>query len=71
MQTIRNLTKNSSINIANVSIPESFIPKKFSYSVNDSIDFMSFIASQHPLINVWLVFSFVSISILSVLLYVI
>jgi hypothetical protein len=53
-----------------VSIPESLSPKKLIYSSAESNDFIDFIASQHPLINMWLVFSLLSIGILSILLFV-
>lgn len=69
MQTL--VTKNFERKIKGVSVPNALKPKKLVYSSVESEDFRDFIASQHPLINVWLVFSLISIGILSVLLYII
>ena len=70
MQTITNIG-NVKINNKKVTIPETLKPNKITYTNSEAIDFMNFISSQHPLINVWLVFSLISIGILSVLLYMI
>ena len=70
MQSVGNINKTKNITIKRVTVPASLKPKGFTYSASAD-DFMSFISSQHPLINVWLIFSLVSIGILSVLLYII
>ena len=70
LQTLYELEK---FNIDKMTLPESLKPKKLKYATNtnESISFMNYISSQHPLINVWLVFSFVSIGIFSALLFII
>ncbi|MBR1754690.1 hypothetical protein IJ732_07640 [bacterium] len=70
MQTVTKIMR-SDIKSENMTVPNSLKPKKLMPVTTESIDFMSFISSQHPLINMWLVFSFISIGILSVLLFAI
>ena len=73
MQVLNNINKTKDVDILKhgMSVPSSLKPKRYVYSSSEAEDFMSFISSQHPLINVWLVFSLISIGLLSVLLYVI
>lgn len=70
MQTVSKIyTKEAKIN--RMTVPKDFSPTKLITVDAETLDFSTFISSQHPLISVWLVFSLISIGILSILLYVI
>lgn len=72
MQTLTSVEKlHIHNNNKRVSIPKSLNPNKVLYTNTELADFKDFISSQHPLINVWLGFSLLSIGILSILLYLI
>lgn len=70
MRTI-NSFREIEIKNTGMSVPTSLSPKKVLYATEQSEGLMDFISSQHPLINAWLVFSLVSIGVLSVVLYII
>ena len=70
MQTVTKLVERS-FDTKRMTVPQGLKPKDILSDNIETLDFMTFISSQHPLINVWLVFSLVSIGILSVLLYLI
>ena len=68
----KTIEKISQREIKNISVPESLKPKRLELSYTPACDgLIDLISSQHSLINVWLVVSFLSISVLSVLLFII